>query len=220
MPSFCGVSINRQWWPHCSLTPKLRNFHHLSSILLLHLLHPALSAKVRAVILSISFWVSVWLLGLSKDILEYYKQRGSFVCWLTKESIMEKGNSHNHNYSYNNQQAGGPTSSSSSFTTDLFGPKDRSKSSASSAGLFVSVFGPSSLVLFSVYFPLYALLPSSTDKGCKMLTEFWFLVFQLLWQGRESSQSGVTGSRMQNSGGHYSNAKYGNSGLWKPFTSY
>ncbi|XP_019191531.1 PREDICTED: uncharacterized protein LOC109186088 [Ipomoea nil] len=83
---------------------------------------------------------------------------------------MEKGNSH----SYNKQQAGAHTSSSSSFTTDLFGPKDRSKSSASSAGLFVSVFGPSSM-------------------------------------GRESSQSGVIdSSRTQNSGGQYSNARYGN----------
>ncbi|XP_031107858.1 uncharacterized protein LOC116012464 isoform X1 [Ipomoea triloba] len=85
---------------------------------------------------------------------------------------MEKGNSHSYN---KKQQAGAHTSSSSSFTTDLFGPKDRSKSSASSAGLFVSVFGESSM-------------------------------------GRESSQSGVIdSSRMQNSGGQYSNARYGNS---------
>nr|GLL20895.1 uncharacterized protein LOC109186088 [Ipomoea trifida] len=55
---------------------------------------------------------------------------------------MEKGNSHSYN---KQQQAGAHTSSSSSFTTDLFGPKDRSKSSASSAGLFVSVFGESSM---------------------------------------------------------------------------
>nr|GME01117.1 RNA-binding protein like [Ipomoea batatas]GME13560.1 RNA-binding protein like [Ipomoea batatas] len=55
---------------------------------------------------------------------------------------MEKGNSHSYN---KKQQAGAHTSSSCSFTTDLFGPKDRSKSSASSAGLFVSVFGESSM---------------------------------------------------------------------------
>lgn len=35
-------------------------------------------------------------------------------------------------------------SSSSSFTMDLFGPKETSKSSSSSTGLFGSVFGPSS----------------------------------------------------------------------------
>ncbi|XP_027160642.1 uncharacterized protein LOC113761732 [Coffea eugenioides] len=35
-------------------------------------------------------------------------------------------------------------SSSSSFTMDLFGPKEPSKSSSSSTGLFGSVFGPSS----------------------------------------------------------------------------
>nr|GMC92833.1 RNA-binding protein like [Ipomoea batatas] len=50
---------------------------------------------------------------------------------------MEKGNSYNYK-----QQVGG---SSSSMTTDLFGPKDSSKSTTS--GLFQSVFGPSSMGL-------------------------------------------------------------------------
>ncbi|CAK9180243.1 unnamed protein product [Ilex paraguariensis] len=41
----------------------------------------------------------------------------------------------------NRKQVGG---SSSSFTVDLFGPKDTSSSSSSSTGLFGSVFGPPS----------------------------------------------------------------------------
>lgn len=45
------------------------------------------------------------------------------------------------------KQVGG--SSASSFTSDLFGPKDSSSSSPSSSyGLFGSVFGPPSTVLF------------------------------------------------------------------------
>ncbi|KAL8508225.1 hypothetical protein ACS0TY_018710 [Phlomoides rotata] len=37
--------------------------------------------------------------------------------------------------------------SSSSFTVDLFGPKDSSKSSTSSAGFFGSIFGPQSTMV-------------------------------------------------------------------------
>lgn len=40
------------------------------------------------------------------------------------------------------------TSGSSSSFVDLFGPKDSSMQSSSSTGLFSSVFGPSSTVLF------------------------------------------------------------------------
>lgn len=42
------------------------------------------------------------------------------------------------------KQVGG---SSSSFIMDLFGPKESSKSSSSSTGLFGSVFGPPSMVI-------------------------------------------------------------------------
>nr|GMC63917.1 uncharacterized protein LOC109186088 [Ipomoea batatas] len=68
---------------------------------------------------------------------------------------MEKGNSHSYN---KKQQAGAHTSSSCSFTTDLFGPKDRSKSSASSAGLFVSVFGESSMGRESTVAPNFQIM--------------------------------------------------------------
>lgn len=57
------------------------------------------------------------------------KERGEWIDCKGRKYRMEKG-----------KQVG---NSSSSFTTDLFGPKETSNSSSSSTGLFGSVFGPS-----------------------------------------------------------------------------
>lgn len=69
----------------------------------------------------------------------------------------------------NNRKQVGANSSSSSFTMDLFGPKDSPNSpppSSSSAGLFGSVFGPSStgLVRDSSH-SKYAASPRKQDSG-------------------------------------------------------
>lgn len=63
---------------------------------------------------------------------------------------------------HNKHQSGG--SSSSSFTENLFGPKDAS--SASSSGLFSSVFGPSSTV--------------SCSLSLSALVKLWFRIENLI----------------------------------------
>ncbi|XP_019156854.1 PREDICTED: uncharacterized protein LOC109153438 [Ipomoea nil] len=64
---------------------------------------------------------------------------------------MEKKNNIDIKTHYKKQQkmaaVNAKASSSSSFATDLFGPKVSSESSTSSSGLFESVFGPSSMGL-------------------------------------------------------------------------
>lgn len=58
-------------------------------------------------------------------------------------------------------------SSSSSFV-DLFGPKDSSMHSSSSTGLFSSVFGPSSTVLF--FFLVFSFLNQKYLPPLDLLT--------------------------------------------------
>lgn len=62
----------------------------------------------------------------------------------------------------------GASASSSSFTVDLFGPKDSSKSSSSSTSLFGSVFGPSSTGLGKdSYHPGIMGASRNQDSGCQ-----------------------------------------------------
>ncbi|KAJ0551405.1 hypothetical protein HanHA300_Chr07g0256801 [Helianthus annuus] len=108
-------------------------------------------------------------------------------------------------------QSGG-SSSSSSFTENLFGPKDAS--SASSSGLFSTVFGPSSTVSFSLFLDFFygltqnhrLLLFSFTVNRITESYALEFVCFQGL--GRHPSHSNNTGSsKNKESGGLYGSGK-------------
>lgn len=98
-------------------------------------------------------YIYIYILSTTECVfLGYIQIQSIYLLYLlslffgVRKLIMEKG-----------KQVG---ASSSSFTMDLFGPKDSSKSSSSSSSLFGSVFGPSSTVgVFSSPFIDHGVFP-------------------------------------------------------------